>query len=64
MKMKIEIKMDNAAFDEPGEITRILRKIADNSEAGIIQSNIFDINGNCVGHCSIIRTRIRREKNR
>jgi len=44
--------MDNAAFDDPGELPRILRKIADivdgdgdNNHGG----PVLDMNGNTVG---------------
>lgn len=61
MKVSIEIKMNNAAFEEnPAELSRILRKLAndldDPSEPdGYIQMDgslsLRDINGNRVGFC-------------
>jgi hypothetical protein len=52
MKCTIKIGMDNAAFDDPGELPRILRKIADivdgdgdNNHGG----PVLDMNGNTVG---------------
>lgn len=58
--MRIEIKTDNAAFEEPGatvELARILRKLADTIEhqaLGDLEDNamsmpLFDANGNRVG---------------
>jgi len=55
MKLKLEIKMDNAAFDEEGgdgwhyEAARILRDAADKIENGESEGNLRDFNGNLVG---------------
>ena len=54
MKIKIEIKTDNAAFETvPGiEAARILRAIANNLEdwtGDKFEDNLRDINGNTVG---------------
>jgi hypothetical protein len=61
MKLKLEIKMDNAAFeDHPGsEVARILRDFADTIEevpmpVGSSES-LRDINGNTVGQAKITR---------
>lgn len=51
-KFKIEIKMDNDAFQEDPalEVARILRELADNVERnGLGGRYLFDINGNMVG---------------
>jgi hypothetical protein len=44
--------MDNAAFDDHPQIeaARILRKFADQYEAGTTTGILFDINGNKVGY--------------
>lgn len=49
-KITIEINADNSAFEEnPNEVSRILRKIADQLEKGQEPSNPMDFNGNSVG---------------
>lgn len=50
-KFTVEFKCNNAAFDPPEpEIARILRKLADKAEQGIIPDCIImDYNGNAVG---------------
>jgi hypothetical protein len=59
MKLRIEIKMDNAAFcDEDGnyqsyELARILRKLADRADE-LDNLPIMDINGNRCGHAEIV----------
>lgn len=58
MTAKIEIRMDNAAFeDRPAtELGRILRDLADNVEAGDFpnQISLRDLNGNRVGNFEIL----------
>lgn len=51
MNATIKVKMDNAAFDEPGaELARILRDIAERIESGEVMAfTLFDVNGNAVG---------------
>ena len=52
MELHINIKMDNAAFEEePGiEAARILNKLAATIQAdNDIDEKIFDINGNSIG---------------
>ena len=53
MKCKIEIKMDNAAFEDPGELARILRKMADHCDGRTFDEDhaitCRDSNGNTVG---------------
>ena len=52
MKVKIEIDCDNDAFETPDfEIERILRELSEKVESnpGMKVSEIYDINGNCVG---------------
>jgi hypothetical protein len=54
----LRIKMDNAAFeDDPGELARILRDLADKVENGVTDGDQFvarDINGNKVGSLEIV----------
>lgn len=56
MKLKLEISMDNAAFesDEGAEAARIMRDAADAVENGCIMASLFDVNGNTVGKFHII----------
>lgn len=55
--LKLFIETGNAAFEEdPGhEFARILRKLADQLEAGDLNGyrKLFDYNGNAVGECQI-----------
>ncbi len=59
MKATLEIKMDNAAFDEPAsELGRILRELAEKIENdGVDHCSLFDFNGNKVGSFGIIGRR-------
>jgi len=58
MKAKIEINMDNAAFEDPtdGELGRILHDLADKIAYSIpnYSINLRDVNGNTVGVFKII----------
>lgn len=52
MKIKIEIKTDNAAFQDgmrEGEINRILSEVCDKIVAGQVDGVCIDFNGNNVG---------------
>lgn len=52
MKLKLEITMDNAAFEDGeghDEAARILREAADKIEAGAWAFPLLDCNGNKVG---------------
>lgn len=51
MELKLNMKMDNAAFTEgPGhEAARIIREAASNLENGTHKGPLVDINGNKVG---------------
>lgn len=51
MKLKININLDNAAFEDEGEISRILRQLADkiSYDGRIDGGKIMDVNGNSVG---------------
>ena len=52
MTITITIKTDNAAFDDPNELSRILSLLAARSRAGettLDGLRLFDINGNKVG---------------
>ena len=51
MTVKIEFKTNNAAFEDPGEVSRILREIAGNIDAGSAR----DGNGQPVGKYSVKR---------
>lgn len=55
MKLKLEINMDNAAFDHDAghEAARILTDAVKAVAMGCIRSSLFDINGNVVGKFSI-----------
>lgn len=61
MKLKLEIKMDNAAFEENAgsEVARILRQIADEVDCRDLlpgeEIRLRDINGNTVGQAKITR---------
>ena len=46
---EVQINTENAAFEDSGEIARILRDLADRIEGGSIGGKIRDINGNAVG---------------
>lgn len=50
MTLKIEIEMDNAAFESPAELKRILARIASRIEdSGLDAGPVMDVNGNRVG---------------
>jgi hypothetical protein len=59
MKLKIEIKMDNAAFEEDsgGEAARILKKLVVGWAGSPLAEGeywkLMDYNGNCVGKAEI-----------
>lgn len=52
-KIKINIEMDNDAFNSVCEFPRILRELARKMEDGPYNANIFDINGNIVGQVEV-----------
>ena len=59
-KLVIEIKMDNAAFDDASsEVSRILSELADDIRDGGMDQcldsgkKIMDVNGNTVGFCRV-----------
>ena len=58
MKLKLEISMDNAAFEDSGELARILTELAkklacwDNSPKSMAV-DIRDVNGNTVGKATL-----------
>lgn len=56
MRFQLQLTADNAAFEDPGELPRILRGIAADIEAdkdiGFFQT-IFDVNGNDVGRYAL-----------
>ena len=59
MKYQIEIKTDNAAFnDYPNlEVARILKDLAGKAEAGdSLNIPLYDLNGNKVGFCKMIES--------
>ncbi len=55
MTARIEIKMDNAAFDDAPatELWRILRELSERVYEGCGTHPLKDINGNTVGHFTI-----------
>jgi hypothetical protein len=55
MTVKIEFKTGNAAFEDPGEVSRILREVADRIDDGVVSNSIMDINGNKIGKYSVKR---------
>ena len=59
MKLKIEICMDNAAFegDAGYEAADIIRAAAKAVQQGCIRSSLFDSNGNVVGKFTIVGRR-------
>lgn len=62
MKLKIEIQMDNAAFNEASngnECGRILRRLAGNIKDADLdvefRGGLYDLNGNRVGEVKVTR---------
>lgn len=56
MRFQLYITTDNDAFEDEGEIPRILREVADDIEAGGAPSmfqTILDANGNDVGRYAL-----------
>lgn len=53
MDLTIKIKMDNAAFDNPAEIKRILNELGKELEESGRCGSILDLNGNKVGLCKV-----------
>ena len=54
--LKLQFDTANAAFDDPSEISRILRQLADRLDwTGNLPSEypVFDLNGNRVGKLTI-----------
>ena len=49
MSVKINFKTDNAAFEDPNEIGRVIRMIATQIDSGKTSGIIRDSNGNKVG---------------
>jgi hypothetical protein len=55
MKLKLEIEMDNAAFEDQqgAEVARILHKLADQLDGNVwlggLSTRLIDFNGNVVG---------------
>jgi hypothetical protein len=54
MTVTIKINCDNAAFEDPSELSRIVRVAADRLETGAHNNKpmLYDINGNAVGTIS------------
>lgn len=46
---RLEIDTDNAAFEYPSELGRLLREVADKLDAGKVSGKVRDINGNTCG---------------
>jgi protocatechuate 3,4-dioxygenase beta subunit len=56
MYFNVSINIDNAAFqDNPSEISRILRNIADDVEDHTLSGKVSDFNGNYVGYYKVER---------
>ena len=53
MKLTANIKMDNAAFEDDGEIVKLVHEIAEHIEDGNLSATIYDSNGNRVGTYTI-----------
>lgn len=56
MRFTLEIRMDNAAFDDPFELARIVREIANdvNENQGPCHAqSVHDVNGNRVGQWKV-----------
>lgn len=59
MKLLIEIDLDNDAFSEPGELSRIIEHLADdlrdsaNDSIEYFDYILRDIDGNKVGTCAL-----------
>jgi hypothetical protein len=55
---RLTIETDNAAFEDDGELARILRRLADKVDAvpaGWDHGNVMDTNGNNVGEWEMTR---------
>lgn len=52
-KIIIEIRTTNAAFDDPGELSRILSRLAEDLSEGKEPATLRDVNGNTVGTVQI-----------
>jgi hypothetical protein len=46
---KLEIDNDNAAFEYPSELPRMIREVARKVEEGHMSGTVKDINGNTCG---------------
>ena len=55
MTISIQFETSNAAFEDPGEIPRILHEIAENIGNGRLAGRILDINGNPIGNYAFQR---------
>jgi len=53
MKLTINIKMDNAAFEDGDEAARLLHEVTEHVRNGDLGGTIYDINGNKVGQYRI-----------
>ena len=60
-RLVVRVRCDNAAFagqpgDEPAEVARILRRIADDVAKGYQGDSLRDLNGNTVGAWQFLGT--------
>jgi hypothetical protein len=59
MKVKITIALDNAAFEDAGELSRVIHETADKAINLPLRPgtwiSVFDINGNKVGKLEFVR---------
>ena len=53
MKITIEIETDNAAFENPSEVKRILKAWLNRGHHKLDDGKLMDINGNSVGTVEI-----------
>lgn len=53
MKITIELNTENVAFEEPEEVSRLLKKAAVLIASGSDFGNLKDYNGNTVGHYKV-----------
>jgi hypothetical protein len=59
MKFKLQVDMDNAAFDDPSELPRILAGLAERirRDPDLGAWNVMDVNGNTVGQGKFVGRR-------
>lgn len=58
-RFKLEVRMDNAAFEDEYELGRILRDIANKVDSDYKSGHAIDTNGNSVGRWAILEGKSR-----